>query len=270
MLLDVDKIRIDCDTQPRSKIDTKLVAHYAQLMKDGSLFDPVTVHFDGVDYYLSSGFHRYHAQRKNKKTKIEVIVINGTLREAQFYSKSSNAKHGMPLSRADVRRNTIYFLVDEEYSITMNDLEVARHMNVTQPFVSKLRAELGKVPEKTVFTNKKGTVITRARKPPKQTSTVTATPVAKETVKPTEEEDNYDQKQEAIDSLVQENDKLRDQLAVGVADDKDHTAKLIEELRQENKLLKIEVKTLRNSRDTYQAENAQLKRQIASMQRKAA
>ena len=70
--------------------------------------------------------------------------------------------------------------------------------------------------------------------------------------------------------MVEENDKLRDQLAVGVSEDKDHTAKLIEELRQENKLLKIEVKTLKSSRDTYQAENAQLKRQIASMQRKVA
>ena len=262
MLLDIAKIRIDCGTQPRSKIDSELVSHYATLMKEGHDFVPVTVHFDGIEYYLSDGFHRYHAQRRNKKTRIDVVVINGTLRDAQFYSKGANA-HGKPMSNEDKRKNVLDILDDVEWG-AMSDSEIARHCHVSQPFVSKLRNASGKAPEKIIYKNAKGNDVTRTRAQPK------AETVAKETAKPTEEEDNYDPQQEAIDSLVEENDKLRDQLAVGVAEDKEHTAKLIEELRQENKLLKIEVKTLRNSRDTYQAENAQLKRQIASMQRKAA
>ena len=259
MLLEVAKIRIDCGTQPRSRIDGELVSHYATLMKEGRDFDPVTVHFDGIEYYLSDGFHRYHAQRRNKKTKIEVSVINGTLRDAQYYSKGAN-HHGKPMSNEDKRKNVLDILDDIEWGAD-SDSAIARHCNVSQPFVSKLRS--ANAPEKITYKSASGKDVTRTRAPTKPE-------VAKETVKPTEEEDNYDPQQEALDSLVEENDKLRDQLAVGVSEDKDHTAKLIEELRQENKLLKIEVKTLKNSRDTYQAENAQLKRQIASMQRKVA
>ena len=259
MFLEVAKIRIDCGTQPRSRIDSELVSHYATLMKEGRDFDPVTVHFDGIEYYLSDGFHRYHAQRRNKKTKIEVNVINGTLRDAQYYSKGAN-HHGKPMSNEDKRKNVLDILDDIEWGAD-SDSAIARHCNVSQPFVSKLRS--ANAPEKITYKSASGKDVTRTRAPTKPE-------VAKETVKPTEEEDNYDPQQEALDSLVEENDKLRDQLAVGVSEDKDHTAKLIEELRQENKLLKIEVKTLKSSRDTYQAENAQLKRQIASMQRKVA
>jgi FtsZ-binding cell division protein ZapB len=259
MFLEVAKIRIDCGTQPRSRIDSELVSHYATLMSEGSKFPPVTVHFDGIEYYLSDGFHRYHAQRRNKKTKIEVNVINGTLRDAQYYSKGAN-HHGKPMSNEDKRKNVLDILDDIEWGAD-SDSAIARHCNVSQPFVSKLRS--ANAPEKITYKSASGKDVTRTRAPTKPE-------VAKETAKPTEEEDNYDPQQEALDSLVEENDKLRDQLAVGVSEDKDHTAKLIEELRQENKLLKIEVKTLKNSRDTYQAENAQLKRQIASMQRKVA
>ena len=259
MFLEVAKIRIDCGTQPRSRIDSELVSHYATLMKEGHDFVPVTVHFDGIEYYLSDGFHRYHAQRRNKKTKIEVNVINGTLRDAQYYSKGAN-HHGKPMSNEDKRENVLDILDDIEWGAD-SDSAIARHCNVSQPFVSKLRS--ANAPEKITYKSASGKDVTRTRAPTKPE-------VAKETVKPTEEEDNYDPQQEALDSLVEENDKLRDQLAVGVSEDKDHTAKLIEELRQENKLLKIEVKTLKSSRDTYQAENAQLKRQIASMQRKVA
>lgn len=262
MLLDIEKIRIDCGTQARSRIKSELVSHYATLMQEGEEFPAITVHFDGLEYYLSDGFHRYHAQRRNKKTKINVEVIKGTLRDAQWYAKGANA-HGEPMSNEDKRKIVMEIIDDIEWE-TLSDSEIARHCHVSQPFVSKLRNASQKAPEKITFKNSKGNDVTRARTPAK------IEVVAKETAKPTEEEDNYDPQQEAIDSLVEENDKLRDQLAVGVAEDKDHTAKLIEELRQENKLLKIEVKTLKNSRDTYQAENAQLKRQIASMQRKVA
>lgn len=266
MLLEISKIRIDCKTQARSKINTKLVSHYATLMTEGTKFPPVTVHFDGLEYYLSDGFHRYHAYSRNKKTKIDVNVINGTLRDAQWYAKGAN-NHGEPMSHEDKRKNVLEILDDVEWC-SNSDSQIARHVGVSQPFVSKLRNVSGKAPEKITFKNAKGNDVTRTRSSKKSEE---AKPVVTSaTQKPTKEEDNYDPRQDAFDALVVENDKLRDQLAVGVSEDKDHTAKLIEELRRENNLLKIEVKSLKNSRDTYQAENAQLKKQIAMMQRKVA
>lgn len=262
MLLDIEKIRIDCGTQARSRIKSELVSHYATLMQEGEEFPPITVHFDGLEYYLSDGFHRYHAQRRNKKAKINVEVIKGTLRDAQWYAKGANA-HGEPMSNEDKRKIVMEIIDDVEWG-SLSDSEIARHCHVSQPFVSKLRNASGKAPKKITFKNAKGKEVTRSRTSAKPQA------VSKETVKTTKEEDNHDLEQEAIDHLVEENEKLRDQLAVGMAEDKDHTAKLIEDLREENKLLRIEVKALKNSRDTYQAENAQLKKQIAMMQRKAA
>jgi FtsZ-binding cell division protein ZapB len=43
---------------------------------------------------------------------------------------------------------------------------------------------------------------------------------------------------------------------------------LIEELQAEVKLLTVELESVKKSRDTYQAENAQLKKQVAAQQRK--
>jgi len=50
--------------------------------------------------------------------------------------------------------------------------------------------------------------------------------------------------------------------------DPDFVEKTIKELRDENKLLRIEVKSLTMSRDQFQAENAQLIKQVAMLQKK--
>src|SRR5437773_5756457 len=34
---------------------------YAQSMNEGDIFPPIIVHYDGKDYWLTDGFHRYHA-----------------------------------------------------------------------------------------------------------------------------------------------------------------------------------------------------------------
>ena len=74
--------------------------------------------------------------------------------------------------------------------------------------------------------------------------------------------------QETIDFLMEENQKLTDQLASGTAEDPEFTAKTLEELRDENKQLRIENKSLIISRDQFQAENAQLIKQVNYLTKK--
>jgi chromosome segregation ATPase len=81
--------------------------------------------------------------------------------------------------------------------------------------------------------------------------------------------DKHDEKQEAIEFLIEENDKLKAQLAVATADDPEFTKNLIDELQAELKQTKIELNAVIKSRDMYQAECAQLKKQVASHQRQA-
>jgi FtsZ-binding cell division protein ZapB len=51
-------------------------------------------------------------------------------------------------------------------------------------------------------------------------------------------------------------------------EEKQSAEKLIEELREEIRLLKIENQALTVSRDTFQSENAQMKKQIKMLQKK--
>jgi FtsZ-binding cell division protein ZapB len=73
--------------------------------------------------------------------------------------------------------------------------------------------------------------------------------------------------QEAIDFLVQENEKLSDQLAVQGSSDPELAGKTIAELRDEIKQLTIELNSVKISRDQFQAENAQLKKQVTYLQK---
>jgi protein involved in polysaccharide export with SLBB domain len=72
---------------------------------------------------------------------------------------------------------------------------------------------------------------------------------------------------EVIADLTEQNEKLKDQLAVGGASDPTAAEQIIAELREENKRLHMELKTVKLSRDQFQNENAQLMKQVAALQR---
>ena len=59
----LSKIRIDGDTQPRLEVLPEIVDVYRRQMRKGADFPPVEVVFDGSDYWLCDGFHRYKAAR---------------------------------------------------------------------------------------------------------------------------------------------------------------------------------------------------------------
>ena len=87
-------------------------------------------------------------------------------------------------------------------------------------------------------------------------------------------EDDYDmlsELKETVVSLADENTALKDRLAVAViaCTEEEKTAALdtIESLRAEVKRLEIEVRALTDSRNSYQRENAELKRQCAMQRR---
>ena len=63
--IDISAIRTDGGTQARLKLDYDVVKEYAECMKDGDKFPPVTVFHDGSEYWLANGFHRYFATKSN-------------------------------------------------------------------------------------------------------------------------------------------------------------------------------------------------------------
>ena len=260
-LIGLDAIRIDGGTQSREKIDEGVVGEYAGLIEDGVVFPAVRVYFDGVSHYLADGFHRYHAHRKAGKGAIEADVENGTLRDAILYSLGANHEHGIRRTNADKRKAVQAMLDDFEWQEWSNG-EIARKCHVSEFLVSTMRAGGG--PEVRKFKMADGTIA--EKRVPKRAEKLEPAPVAEETIT-----DNGNEHDEMVAELVAENERVNDRLAVaameGTEEEKAMAADTIDSLREELRVLKIELAAVKQSRDQYQSESGELKKQIAMQQR---
>ncbi len=142
--LELEKIRLDEATQPRVLIDNEVCEEYAAAMRDGDFdkkFPPVEVFFDGCDYWLADGYHRYHACKSNERTSIEANVHQGSKRDAILFSAGANASHGLRRTNADKRKAVLLLLKDEKWS-QWSDHEIARRCGVNRSTVTRQRATL--------------------------------------------------------------------------------------------------------------------------------
>jgi hypothetical protein len=260
MNISLSKIVTNAGTQSRAKIDENVIAEYADRMKEGDSFPPVTVFHDGLDYYLADGFHRFFAAKKVGSPGILCDVKQGTLRDAILYSFGANNKHGLPRTSADKRKAVIAMLEDIEWQ-DWSDREIARQCSVSHPFVSALRKELNK-PKAETKMNIRGKETSRVEKPKQEEEEqIDEAAIEQETI------------QAAITELQKSNEDLQDQLTVAMAastDDiqKEKAESIIRDLRAQIRLLEIELKAVTISRDQFQAENAQLMKQVAMLQKK--
>jgi hypothetical protein len=135
------KIRLNGGTQPRAGISQSVIDDYYADMTGGAQFPPIEVVFDGTDYWLWDGFHRFHAWRKNGDRAILAHVRQGTRRDAVLLSVGANATHGFRRTNEDKRRAVMALLHDEEWR-QWSDREIARRCAVSNQFVSNVRSEL--------------------------------------------------------------------------------------------------------------------------------
>src|SRR5437764_4898993 len=105
----VNKVRIDGGTQVRQAIKEDAVARYAETIES---LPPIDVFFDGTDYWLADGFHRYHAHQRAGKGDIRCNVHKGNRRAAQLHAIGANSEHGEPRTIED-RRNAVTALLDD-------------------------------------------------------------------------------------------------------------------------------------------------------------
>ena len=140
--LNIKKIRIDGGTQTREKLNQESVDEYAEVLQsnDGEGLPPIEVTFDGTDYWLWDGFHRFHAHNKAGIGTISANVTNGTQRDAQLLSAGANAEHGIKRTNADKRKAVTMLLADDEWS-KKSDRWIAEQAKVSQPFVGSMRGK---------------------------------------------------------------------------------------------------------------------------------
>ena len=274
-VLNIANIRIDGGTQARVALNQDVVKDYAEKMRDGEKFPEITVFFDGSDYWLADGFHRYFATKSNGTVSIEADVKNGTLNDATLFAFGANGKRGLSMSAED-NRNVIYAMLRHPEWKLWTNAAIAKHVGVSKMTVGRVKATLDIKEEDTVkkYKDKHGnesTIETKnlKAKPEKTTKPDTSTGEINPFVE-------YEEKiRELTDTIIEqdrENQILRDQIALGQWDASDiekiDVQDTITELREQIRIMDIDNKAMRDSRDMFQNRNAELMRTVKSLQNK--
>lgn len=144
VVLALDQIRLDGGTQIREAVNDDVVNDYATLMVNEVYLPPLCVFFDGHDYWLVDGFHRWHALKKNGRTEALCQAHDGTLRDARLAAVRSNHAHGLRRTNADKRRAVEMLLADAVWAEN-TDRWIAEMCGVSHTFVSGLRSQLATV-----------------------------------------------------------------------------------------------------------------------------
>jgi len=273
--LNLLNIRIDGDTQAREELNQEKVAEYAEKMRDGEVFPPVTVFFDGSDYWLADGFHRYFSTKSNGKTSIDCDVENGTQHDARKYSWKANAKRGLPLNPKDQRKIIIAMLNDEETK-TWSNRQIAAWVGVSHSTVNRIKSSLEQrstdtkpVKDNHVKPVSNPDIGKTVQKIPAPDMT-SALMVKQEVV--IELNEKIDELSQTINMLADENTVMRDKIAVGQWDateiEKIDAEQTIKDLREQIRILEADNKAMRQSRDMFQNRNSELMKSVKALQNK--
>jgi ParB-like chromosome segregation protein Spo0J len=136
--VNLNQIRIDGGTQCRVVLNQSKIYEYLQCMKDGDEFPLIEARFDGATYWLTDGFHRYHAYKLLGLKEVTISYKPGTQAEAILDALRANSKHGLTLSHED-KENKVKMALALPDGDKMSNYEIAKLCDVSQPFVAGVR-----------------------------------------------------------------------------------------------------------------------------------
>jgi hypothetical protein len=265
-------IRIDGGTQAREALNQDVVKEYAEHMREGAEFPAITVFFDGSAYWLADGFHRFFAAKSNTYLEILADIKTGTLDEATLFAFGANGKRGLSMSAGDIRK-IIYSMLRHPVWGKWSNAEIARHVGVSKMTVGRVKAtmETKDEPKKKKYKDKDGveremdTSNLGKKSETTKPDVTTADPMA-------EMRDQISELIDTVNSLSDENTLLRDKIAIGQWNaseiEKIDAEETIANLREQLRVMEIDNKALRDSRDMYQSRNSELMRTVKSLQNK--
>lgn len=277
----ISKISYDGSTQSRVAINESVVADYAEAMTAGTVLPPVTLFFDGSDYWLADGFHRYHAHKKIGALEIDADVRNGTKRDAVLFSVGANGTHGLQRTNADKRRAVETLLADDEWS-QWSDREIARQCSVGNQLVGDVRraicvnhtdAPIARKVERNGKTYEQNTAKIGKREAPVAKPAVADQPVQ---VIPESEYGDDDGPSKSEIALFEEMEKAKQSAfdsVASLAESDDSLADAlarIGELEEENARLRAELRVVKGARDEHMSAKNEAIRMVKSLQRKLA
>lgn len=155
-LLPLAAICKDGNTQHRSAISGDMITEYAALMKEGVIFPPIRVWWDGQQYWLADGFHRLAAAERSGLTEIMCEVRNGTQSDAQWDSYAANTSHGLRWTVAETQR-VIQLALSHPNAGCLSNVELAKHLHLSEHTVRRWRKRVpSTVPANNVRVVKRG------------------------------------------------------------------------------------------------------------------
>jgi transposase-like protein len=107
-------------------------------MAAGAKFPPVTVFYDGMNYWLADGFHRVKAVYATEHDTIECEIRQGTLEDAQWYSFSANRTNGLRRSNDDKQR-ALRAALEHPNGAQLSNRQIAAHVGVAEATVRNWR-----------------------------------------------------------------------------------------------------------------------------------
>lgn len=253
----IKDLLLDQKYQARSRMDPQVIKDYEGLISEGVEMPPIKVVCIQNQLYVVDGFHRVHAYRNQGRDRIEAEVIESTAQDALILAISANQSHGLRRSIQDKNKAVEMALENIELA-DQSDRQLAKLCGVSQPFVSSVRARMDKPKSLSKFARK--------------TQVQAELHEVKELSPPEAFDEPYlDANTELVELLEKENVELKDRLALGFADgtvdEKNLAQHLIDDLREQLRVAEIELEAVKNSRDRYQKENSELKKQCAYNQR---
>jgi len=251
----LSQLTLDPGLQMRTELNQDVVNEYAQAMLDGDKFPAIVVFNDGDHNYVAEGFTRCAAAKQAGLELINADVHMGTYEDAFDYAfTKANHGNGQRYKAADKVAAIKKAFTRDRY-VNKSDREIARIYKVANSFVSRLRKADGKQPE--VIEVKRGDQTYEVKNPKKEVSNEPA---------PTPEKDYiFDELSSAVQELAEENKALEARVAVvameATPEEKQAAAALIAELQATIKTLEADNRVLKASRDSFQAEASEAKKQ---------
>lgn len=131
-------IRLDGGTQFRPRINQDKVKEYKEKMLEDAVFPPIEVMFDGSEYWLWDGFHRYFSVQEIGVKSIEAHVTKGTQKDAIRAARKANGSHG--LSRDyETLCNVVRDALADPDNAGASNREIARQCDVSHNFVASVK-----------------------------------------------------------------------------------------------------------------------------------
>jgi hypothetical protein len=139
--LEIQQIRTDGGTQHRCVMDGSTVRHYAELLAGGIDLPPISVWYDGADYWISDGFHRLAAAQQLNWRSVRASIQQGSLSDARWDSYRANSDHGLPRTRRDLEI-VVMRAIQHPRAAQLSNVEIAKHLNMPEATFRRWRKRL--------------------------------------------------------------------------------------------------------------------------------